>query len=398
MSTDTSLQSPLAQELIRKAEAMAPALAERTRLAAEQRKVPEDTIRDFQEAGFFKVLQPKIWGGYELDPQVFYAIQLKIAEVCMSSAWVYGVVGVHNWQLALFDKRAQDEVWGQDTSVLISSSYAPVGKVTKVEGGFRLSGRWSFSSGCDHCDWVFLGAVVPEEGAPFDMQNYRTFLLPRSDYTIIDTWHVVGLKGTGSQDILVEDVFVPEYRTHKTIEDGFQCNNPGNAVNTAPLYRLPFGQVFVRAVCTGTLGAARGQLKAFCEVATGRTSSAGKMQQDVFAQNVAAEAAAEIRDMERTMYHNFDTMMALAREGKPISERDRVQYRYDSAIVADRCAEISAKMQKACGGRGVFLGHPVLERHLDIMASQAHVANNALMFGKNLGGVLFGLDNTDFNI
>ncbi len=395
-AAETGLKSALAQELIKKAEAMAPVLAERTKLAAELRKVPEETINDFQDAGFFKVLQPKRWGGYELDPQVFYAIQLKIAEVCMSSAWVYGVVGVHNWQLALFDNQAQQDVWGDDTSVLISSSYAPVGKVTKVEGGYRLSGRWSFSSGCDHCDWVFLGAVVPEPDAPFDIRNYRTFLVPRADYQIIDTWNVVGLKATGSQDIVVEDAFVPEHRTHKLV-DGFACNNPGNAENTAPLYRLPFGQVFVRAVCTGSLGAAKGALKAFAEVAQGRTSMAGKMQTDPLAQNVAAEVAADIRDMERAMYANFDAMLELVRAGKPIPVEDRAHYRYDSAIVADRCAELTGKMLKASGGRGIFLGHPVLERHLDVLASQAHVANNVPMYGKNLGGVLFGLESTDLN-
>lgn len=396
-AAETGLKSALAQELIRRAEAMGPALAARAAGAAEARRIPEETIRDFQEAGFFKVLQPKRWGGYELDPQVFYAIQMKIAEVCMSSAWVYGVVGVHNWQLALFDKRAQEDVWSKDSSVLISSSYAPVGRVTKVEGGFRLSGHWSFSSGSEHCDWVFLGAVVPEPDAPFDFKNYRTFMVPRSDYKIVDAWKVVGLKATGSQDIVVEDAFVPEYRTHKLV-DGFACDNPGNAENSAPLYRLPFGQVFVRAVCTGSLGAARGALKAFNEVAQGRTSSAGKMQTDVYAQNVAAEAAAEIRDMERAMYRNFDEMMEKARAGQPIPVEDRVQYRYDSAIVADRCAELTGKMLKACGGRGIFLGHPVLERHLDVLASQAHVANNAAMYGKNLGGVQFGLENTDLNI
>ncbi len=397
VTQDTGLNSPLAQELLAKATAMQPVLEERSAKTAEMRRIPDETIREFQEAGFFKILQPKQWGGYALDPQVFYAVQLKIAEACMSSAWVLGVVAVHNWQLALFDDQAAQDVWADDPTTLISSSYAPVGKVTKVDGGYKLSGQWGFSSGSEHCDWVFLGAVVPEEGAPFDMRNYRTFLVPRADYEIIDTWNVVGLKGTGSQDIKVVDAFVPEHRTHKLL-DGFNCDNPGNAVNDAPVFRLPFGQVFVRAVCTGTLGALEGALKSFIEVAKTRVVGPAKMIDDPFARKLAAEVKTAIEEMKRVMFANFDHMLDCAKAGQPIPIEDRVRYRYDSAVVADRCAELSAKMMKASGSKAIFLGHGVLERHLDIMASQAHVANNTNLYSNNFGGVQFGLDNTDLNL
>lgn len=391
------LDSELARTLLARAEALAPALRERSTRAAELRRIPDETIADFQEAGFFKMLQPEQWGGYALDPQVFYAVQLKVAEACMSSAWVLGVVAVHNWQLALFDDRAAQDVWAEDPTTLISSSYAPVGKVEKVDGGYRLSGQWGFSSGSEHCDWVFLGAVVPEEGAPFDMRNYRTFLVPRADYEIIDTWHVVGLKATGSQDVKVTNAFVPEHRTHRLL-DGFNCENPGNAVNTAPVFHLPFGQVFVRAVCTASLGALQGALDAFIDIAKTRMVGPAKMLDDPFARRLAADVKTAIVEMQRTMYANFDAMMACARAGEPIAIADRVQYRYDSALVADRCAELSARMLKASGSKGIFLGNEVLERHLDILASQAHVANNVNLYAGNCGGVQFGLENTDLNL
>lgn len=397
MSNQYGLESPRAQELIAKAVAMQPQLAERATKAAEIRRIPDETIQDFQDAGFFKMLQPEQWGGYAMDPQVFYSVQLKIAEACMSSAWVLGVVAVHNWQLGLLDDQAAQDVWKDDPTTLISSSYAPVGKVTKVDGGYKLSGQWGFSSGSEHCDWVFLGAVVPEEGAPFDMRNYRTFLVPKADYEIIDTWHVVGLQGTGSQDIKVVDAFVPEHRTHK-LSDGFAGENPGNAVNTAPLFRLPFGQVFVRAVCTGSLGALEGELKAFIEVAKTRQVGPAKMKDDPFARRIASEVRSAIDAMKSTMYRNFDEMMALAADGKKIPLDDRARYRYDSAVVADNCAELSAKMLKASGSKGIFLGNQVLARHLDILASQAHVANNTNIYSNNLGGMMFGEDNADLNM
>lgn len=391
------LDSPRALQLIAAARAMGPALRmRRARCRADQR-VPDETVAEFQAAGFFKILQPEQWGGYAMDPQVFYAVGLEVARFCPSSAWILGVIAVHNWQLAVFDDRAAQDVWADDPTVLISSSYAPVGKVKVVDGGFRLSGRWSFSSGSQHCKWVFLGAVVPTPEAPFDMANYRTFLLPISDYQIVDNWDVVGLQGTGSHDIVVDDVFVPEYRTHKSM-DGFLCNNPGNAVNDAPLYHMPFMQVFVRAVCTATLGACEGALDAFIEVAKTRQAGPVKMKNDLFARQLAAEVKTSIEEMKLTMIRNFDAMMDCCRAGVPIPIEDRVRYRYDSAVVADRCLALSSRMLKAAGSSGIRLDSELLAFHLDILASQAHVANHSTPFAINMGGILFGEENVDFAV
>jgi len=391
------LGSQRAQELLAAARAMGPDLLARADQCRMARRVPDETVAEFHKAGFFKILQPEQWGGYAMDPQVFYAVGLEIARYCPSSAWILGVIAVHNWQLAVFDDRAARDVWGEDPSVLISSSYAPVGKVKAVEGGFQLSGRWSFSSGSQHCKWAFLGAVVPTPEAPFDMANYRTFLVPIEDYRIVDNWDVVGLQGTGSHDIVVEDAFVPEYRTHKAI-DGFLCENPGNAVNDAPLYRMPFMQVFVRAVCTATLGACEGALGEFIEVAKTRVVGPVKMKDDPFTRQLAAEVRASIEEMKLTMLRNFDAMMACCRAGEPIPVEDRVRYRYDSAVVADRCLALSGRMLKAAGSGGIRNDSKLLAFHLDILASQAHIANHSRPFAVNMGGVMFGEDNADFAI
>ncbi len=391
------LQSPRAQELLEAARAMGPSLTARRLQARDDVRVPDATVAEFAEAGFFKILQPEQWGGYAMDPQVFYAVGLEVAKFCPSSAWILGVIAVHNWQLAVFDDQAAQDVWADDPSVLISSSYAPVGKVKVVDGGYKLSGRWSFSSGSEHCKWAFLGAVVPTPEAPFDMSNYRTFLVPISDYQIVHNWDVVGLQGTGSHDVLVEDAFVPEHRTHKSM-DGFRCDNPGNAVNTAPLYRMPFMQVFVRAVCTATLGACYGALDAFIEVAKTRQVGPNKMKDDPFARVLAAEVKSELEEMKLTMIRNFDAMMDCCRRGEPIPIEDRVRYRYDSAVVADRCLALSSRMLKAAGSGGIRLDSELLAFHLDILASQAHVANHSNPFAMNMGGVLFGDDNADFAV
>ena len=393
--SEYGLDSPRAQEMIAAARAMGPALRMRAAKAKADARVPDETVQEFHDAGFFKILQPEQWGGYAMDPQVFYAVGLEVARFCPSSAWILGVIAVHNWQLAVFDDQAAQDVWADDPSVLISSSYAPVGKVTVVDGGYRLSGRWSFSSGAEHCKWAFLGAVVPTPEAPFDMANYRTFLVPISDYEIVHNWDVVGLQGTGSHDVVVEDAFVPEYRTHKSM-DGFLCDNPGNTVNTAPLYRMPFMQVFVRAVCTATLGALQGALDAFVDVAKTRQVGPSKMKDDPFARVIATEVKTDFEEMKLTMLRNFDEMMACCRSGVAIPIEDRVRYRYDSAVVADRCLALSSKMLKAAGSGGIRRDSELLNFHLDILASQAHVANHSKPFAMNMGGVLFGEENRDF--
>ncbi|MGB1140811.1 MAG: flavin-dependent monooxygenase, partial [Halioglobus sp.] len=229
------------------------------------------------------------------------------------------------------------------------------------------------------------------------MANYRTFLVPIEDYDIVHNWEVVGLQGTGSHDIVVDGAFVPEHRTHKSM-DGFLCDNPGNSVNSAPLYRMPFMQVFVRAVCTATLGACHGALDAFVEVAKTRQVGPNKMKNDPFARVLAAEVKSEIEEMKLTMIRNFDAMMACCRAGEPIPVEDRVRYRYDSAVVADRCLALSSKMLKAAGSGGIRMDSDLLAYHLDILASQAHVANNSNPFAMNMGGVMFGEDNMDYAI
>ncbi|MFK8020952.1 MAG: flavin-dependent monooxygenase [Pseudomonadales bacterium] len=389
-----SLGSPRAEALLQAARDMGPVLVARSEHCSLDRRVPAETIVDFQDAGFFKILQAREYGGYEMDPQVFYSVLMVLSRYCMSSAWVLGVIAVHNWQMNLFDDPAAEEVWGENPTVLISSSYAPVGRVSLQDGGFKLSGRWSFSSGCEHCDWVFLGAVVPTEDAPWDMRNYRTFLLPKSDYQIVDNWDVIGLKGTGSHDIVVDDVFVPEHRTHDMLSD----DGGRKFMNKPPLYRLPFMQVFSRAVCTPTLGALEGALEKFSDLAATRLVGPIAMKDDPCARRLAAEVDASISSMKNTLFHDFDHLMACAKSDAVVKLEDRARYRYNTSAVADRCVALSSAMLKAAGSSGIRNNSPLLKQHLDILASQAHVANLSEPFATNLGGMLFGQPSTDTSL
>jgi 3-hydroxy-9,10-secoandrosta-1,3,5(10)-triene-9,17-dione monooxygenase len=387
---------PSRETLVERARAMIPVLKARSEAATAARALPAETIREMQEAGFFRVLQPKRYGGYEHDPQVFYDIQTTLAEGCMSTAWVYGVIGVHPFQLGLFDAKAQADVWSKDDATLISSSYQPVGKVERVDGGFKLSGRWGFSSGCDHCQWVFLGSLIPplETGGPPEM---RTFLLPRSDYQIVHDWNVFGLQATGSHGIIVENAFVPEHRTHKAV-DGFLCKNPGQLANTAALYRLPWAQVFVRAVSSAAIGALQGALNAFIGIAAKRVSTnTGKSTKlDPYALNAAARTQSAIIEMKTTLYKSFDEMMKRINAGEDIPMPDRIRYRFESSQVVRRCAVLCDELMPLLGGRAIYMDSPVVRYWLDINAARAHVANDPAIIGASLGALYVGENVQEF--
>ncbi|HWV59542.1 MAG TPA: acyl-CoA dehydrogenase family protein [Sphingopyxis sp.] len=374
-AADTALPTPGA--LIERARAMIPTLKARARQTTLDGNVSAETVAEMQEAGFFRILQPKRWGGYEMHPNVFFEVQKALAEGCMSTGWIYGVLGCHPYELALFHDEAQREVWGDNGgSMLVSSTYQPVGKVEKVEGGFYLSGRWGFSSGSTHCGWVLLGALnFDTDGGPPDM---RTFLLPRSDYQVIEgTWDVFGLQGTGSFDILVERVFVPEHRTHRA-SDGFACTNPGQAENDGPLYRLPWAQIFVRSVSTAAFGGARAAVNAAMEIMQGRISTnTGKASKaDPLLHGAIAKAHAQILEMELTHQTTFDRLMAKSESGEAITLEERALYAYQSSTVVRRLAELVDGMVQLLGGRAIYMSSAIIQPWLDLNAARAHVAND----------------------
>jgi len=356
--------------------ALLPVLRERAARAEGLRRLPDETFADFQQAGLLRALQPKRYGGYELDPGVFYQAVTEVAAVCGSSGWILGVLGVHNWHVAILPPQAQEDVWAEDDSVQLSTSLAPTGTVERAPGGYRIKGRWSFSSGCDYCQWAVLGGVVPP-AAPGELPDPLVFLVPRRDYRIDDNWRVMGLCATGSKDIVVTDAFVPEYRTH-SYRDAFALNHPGTAVNDAPLYRLPFGLVFTYGIVSPAIGAAQGALTAFREQAEKRINvrDGSRAVEDPFVQYRLAEAAAEIDAARERMLANFAEMMRLARAGAEIPLSDRARYRWDSGKAIERSVRAVDLIFEASGGHGLFLDNPIQRAWRDVHAMRAHAGNN----------------------
>lgn len=384
------------QAYLERVRALLSGLGERALRTERLRRLPDETIKEFHEAGLFLALQPRRYGGYELDPGTFYQAVMEVSAVCGSSGWVLGVVGVHNWHLGLFHPQAQEDVWHDDPHALLSTSLAPTGTVECVDDGFRVRGRWSFSSGCDFCQWVVLGGMVPSPRHQEPPVLY-TFLVPRSDYLIDDNWHVMGLCGSGSKDIVVEDAFVPAYRT-LSYPDMFHLRCPGTAVNTSPLYRLPFGSVFPYAIATPAVGVALGALQTWREQTRMRRSARENMlvAEDPFIQFELGEAAAEVDAAHDRVLRNFAEMMHLASTGQEIPLTARARYRWDAAKIVDRSVRAVDRLLRASSGRVVFLSNPLQRAWRDVHAVQAHVGNNLEKAASVFGRSEFGLPPQDF--
>lgn len=353
-----------------------PTFRERAEETEALRVVPESNIKELEETGFFQLLQPKRFDGLESDPVDFYTAVRDIASACGSTGWVSSVVGVHPWQVALFADEAQQAVWGEDTKTRLSSSYAPTGKATVTEGGYILNGKWSFSSGADHCQWVLLGGLVfTEEGQIVD---FKTFMVPRDKYTIIDVWNMVGLAGTGSNDILVEDVFIPEAFTLSMGETG-QCRGPGQEQNTSDLYKLPFHSIFTGTITTPIIGMAMGAYDEHVEMQQKRTRAAylgEKASLDPFAAVRIARASSEIDAAWALLVNNIREEQDYVAKGEKIPLKTRLKVRRDQVIGSQRAIEAIDTLFEASGGRALTKGTYLQRAWRDAHAGRVHAAND----------------------
>jgi 3-hydroxy-9,10-secoandrosta-1,3,5(10)-triene-9,17-dione monooxygenase len=353
-----------------------PSLRERADEAERLRVVPEASIKEIEETGFFRLLQPRRFDGLESDPVDFYTAVRDIAGACGSTGWVCSVVGVHPWQVALFSDEAQQAVWGSDTATRLSSSYAPTGKAVVTDGGYLLSGKWSFSSGCDHCSWVLLGGLV--FNAEGQVVDFRTFLVPREKYQIVDVWNVVGLRGTGSNDIVVEETFVPEGFTLSMGDTG-RCFGPGQEQNPSDLYKLPFHSIFTGTITTPIIGMAMGAYAEHVEMQNRRVRAAyagEKASLDPFAAVRIARASSDIDAAWALLVNNIREEQAHVAKGEKIPLRLRLKVRRDQVLGTQRAIDALDSLFEASGGRALAEGTYLQRAWRDAHAGRVHAAND----------------------
>jgi 3-hydroxy-9,10-secoandrosta-1,3,5(10)-triene-9,17-dione monooxygenase len=356
----------------------------RARAAETERagSVPDDIIQALTDADVFRAVQPRQWGGLELDHAAFYQGVALLASACGSTGWVASVVGVHPWQIALFADEAQRDVWQDDPDARASSALAPTGSVQRADGGFHLSGRWPFSSGVDHCSWALLGGVIPDAGGG---PEFRTFLVPRRDFSIDhDSWQVTGLSGTGSKDIIVPGAFVPEHRTHSVV-DVYHGRDPGFAVNDRPYFRLPWRLVFGYTIAAPAIGAALGSVDAFMEINRSRVSAYGgpPVARDPAVNRPLARALIATDTARTRLDATWTDMRSRLEVGQTIPYERRVQALYEAALAHHACTDAICDLMAVNGGRTMRADGTLQRLFRDLLAMRNHPAAN-LEFSANL--------------
>jgi 3-hydroxy-9,10-secoandrosta-1,3,5(10)-triene-9,17-dione monooxygenase len=379
------------RSLIEAAKAMLPALKARAAQAEQLRRVPDETIDDFHRAGLFRMFQPFRVGGYELDPSIYMDVCAEIAKGCASSSWVLSNLAIHHQFMALWNAQAQEDVWSASPDTLIGSSYIfTAGKAERVAGGWRVSGRWPFSSGIDPCAWVVVGATAPGETAGASERHY--FLLPRADYAILDTWHVVGLRGTGSKDLEAHDVFVPAHRS-LSFAEATGGNAPGLTLNTAPLFKMSMQATGGLTLMATLYGSARGAVDdyvASIRARSGRVTGGGLADLPTVQIRVA-EAEANLDTADMILRASWDRVMQALNTRGAIDPQDVVRLKRDAAWCARLCVAAVDAVFAGSGGGGLFESGAIQRHWRDVHAAAAQFGLQWDVWAPAYGRVRLGL-------
>ncbi|ORB53243.1 acyl-CoA dehydrogenase family protein [Mycolicibacterium rhodesiae] len=337
-------------------------------------KLTDQTVKAMKEAGHIRLLQPAKYGGLEVHPREFAETVMAIAALDPAAGWINGVVGVHPYQLAYADPRVAEEIWADDVDTWVASPYAPQGIARPVDGGYIFNGRWQFSSGTDHCDWIFLGAIKSDADGKVQMPPQMLhMILPRKDYEIVeDSWDVVGLRGTGSKDVIVKDAFVPEYRTMDAFKvmDGTAQREAGM---TDTLYLMPWSTMFPLGISSATIGICEGALAAHLDYQRERVSAAGTaIKDDPYVMYAIGEAAADINAARQEILANVDRIYDMVDSGKEVSFEDRAAGRRTQVRAVWRAVSAVDEIFARSGGNAMRMDKPLQRYWRDAHTGMAH--------------------------
>jgi alkylation response protein AidB-like acyl-CoA dehydrogenase len=389
----SSAAKPDVADLLARARAIAEVARERAQQTETERRVGDDMIGRMRQADLFRVMQPRLYGGFEYGFDVFAQIVAAIANGCGSTGWVYALLASHQWLIACFSKAAQDEVW-EDCNALAAGTYAPVARAVAADGGYRISGVGSFCSGCDNAQWQLLGGMIPHaEGTT----QPEFFLLRTGDCTIDDNWHTMGLSGTGSKNIVVHDAFVPAHRAVPFAEL-LDASAPGMRTNPNPLYRQSFLAVLPIAIVSPVLGIAEGALADFLAMASVRTTRGAvaggnrRMGELTTVQLRLAEASACIDAARLIMFRDLAEAFETTARGDSLGMDVRLRNRRDQAFCVRLLVAAIDALFLAAGGQGLFLEQPLQRAWRDAHAAASHISLNWDSTGSMYGQFMLGLE------
>jgi alkylation response protein AidB-like acyl-CoA dehydrogenase len=390
-----AVSRPSIDELIARAKDIGRLARDCAEQTERERTVPAALVAKMKEAGLFRILQPRIYGGYEYDFDVMVPVVAAVAAGCGSAGWVFSLGIVHQWLAAQFPKQAQDEVWA-DQDAIAAGSYPPVGKAVPVSGGYRLSGVWSFTSGCDHMQWLFFGGMIPpkSEGAP---PTPAFFLVRQSEVRFEDNWYTMGLAGTGSKNTIIEDLFVPEHRVVPFL-DLLVGKTPGAALHDNPLYRQAMLSALPFTLVSPVLGMAEGALADFTDMAKVRATrgavAGGNNRMAEFAtiQTRVAEATGSIQSARLLILDSLAKALAAAREGRQTEMDIRLNNRLAQAFSVRLLVQAVDALFLASGGQGIFTSKPLQRTWRDAHAAAVHVSMNWDAVSTMYGQYALGLE------
>ena len=359
-------------------------LRERAARTEQLRQIPPETVQDLVSSGLIRIGNPRRYGGQGVEMDTAFDVAWELSRGCGSTGWCYALWTAHNWWLGHFPEQAQDEFFTGGPDTLFSSGLNPAsGKAEPVAGGFRISGRWGFSSGCDAASWAMVAIAGPGPG------ELLWLLLPRGSYEIVDTWFAAGMRGTGSKDIVIKDAFVPAHR----VVDPDRCgadDMTGWKFHGRLSYRAPLRCLAGWDLAAPLVGIAQGAIDEFTSPLQ-RTSGPGRTADSVALQLRLAEAAAEV-DAARSLHrHDIREILDRAARGEPFTELDRLRYRRDKAFVARLCVRAVDRLFEATGARAVLDTEPIQRCHRDVHAASHHAALSWDLVAEQFGRQALGL-------
>jgi 3-hydroxy-9,10-secoandrosta-1,3,5(10)-triene-9,17-dione monooxygenase len=368
------------EQIVTQARDLVPALRERAAKAETARVMLPETIADLHRIGALRILQPKRWGGMELDFISYIDVPMELARGCASTSWNTVNLSIHEWMLALYDERAQADVWDKDPAALIAAGIAyPQGRARKTDGGFVISGKWNFASGVNIAEWCMLAVIVRGNASEGDkIIDHRMCLLDKSQYEVVDDWHTLGMRSTGSMTVIVKDIFVPEYRALCAYDirggDGF----PGARGNPNPLYRLSLNALGGHGVAATATGNAMAALEHTLALVKERsTNYTGlKMRDQQIVQHRVATAAVKIESAKLMLRTDALTAQAQANQNIVPDMQEKLRYKRNAAYISSLCVEAVDMLHTVTGATGIYQSYPLERIFRDAHALGAHISLN----------------------
>jgi 3-hydroxy-9,10-secoandrosta-1,3,5(10)-triene-9,17-dione monooxygenase len=357
---DTALT---AEELRRRTLELVPVLRERAARTEELRQIPSETVQDLVSSRLIRIGNPPRYGGLDIEYDAVFDVGYELGRACGSTAWCYCLWTAHNWWIGHFPEQAQEEFFAGGPDTLASSGLNPGGaKAEPVAGGLRVSGRWSFSSGCDAASWVIL--AVPSPNGPI------WALIPRPGYEILDTWFTSGMRGTGSKDIVVRETFVPQHRIMDPSRAG-DGEWTGWELHRRLSYRLPFRCMTGWDLLVPLIGIAQGAVDEFTSRLQG-TSGPGRTADSPLVQVRLAEAAVEVDAAWELHKRCIREMLGKAEREEEFTNLERARYRRDKSFAARLCVQAVNRLFEASGGRAIAESEAIQRFHRDVNAGSHH--------------------------